>query len=88
MLLDHLVAGVAGCRIDAERLDVEMPTDEVEVAVVDVRVPGSDLTEDVHVGQADGAVRRAARIAHGADTAMLVPCSERAPIRAPRLATS
>jgi hypothetical protein len=41
MLFDHSVAGVSGRGVDAERLDVEMATDEIERAVVDVRVPGS-----------------------------------------------
>src|SRR5207244_941062 len=69
MLLDHLVTSVSGRSVDAERLDVEMATDEMERAVVDVRVPGVDLGQGVHVGQADGAVRCGAGIAHGADTA-------------------
>jgi hypothetical protein len=45
-----------------------MATDEMERAVVDVRVPGVDLGEGVHVGQADEAVRSGAGIVHGADT--------------------
>ena len=69
MRFDHLVAGVSGRGVDAEGLDVEMAADEVERAVVDVRVPGVDLFQGVDVGQADGAVRCGAGIAHGADTA-------------------
>jgi hypothetical protein len=69
MLLDHLVTGVSGRSVDAERLDVEMATDEVERALVDVSVPGVDLSQGVHLGQADGAVRCGTGIAHGADTA-------------------
>ena len=64
MLLDHLVTGVSGRSVDAERLDVEMATDEMERAVVDVRVPGVDLCQGVHLGQADKAVRCGAGIAH------------------------
>ena len=66
MLFDHLVTGVSGRGVDAERLDVEMATDEMELAVVDIGVPGVHLGEGVHLGQADGAVRCAAGIAHGA----------------------
>src|SRR5205807_7856849 len=72
MLLDHLVTGVSGRSVDAERLDVEMATDEMERAVVDVRVPGVDLGQGVDVGQADGGVPCGAGIAHGADTFRLV----------------
>jgi len=50
MLLDHLVTGVSGRGVDAERLDVEMTTEEMERAVVDVGVPGVDLGQGVHVG--------------------------------------
>ena len=57
MRLDHLVAGVTGRGVDAERPDVEMATDEMELAVVDVVVLGVDLFQGVHVGQANGAVR-------------------------------
>ena len=69
MLLDHLVAGVSARSVHAKRLDVEMATDEMERAVVDFRVPGVDLGQGVHVGQADGAVRCGAGIAHAADAA-------------------
>ena len=50
-------------------LSLRWPTDEMKRAVVDVRVPGGDLGQDVDVGEADGAVRRATGIAHGADPA-------------------
>jgi hypothetical protein len=87
MLFDHLVAGVSGRGVDAERLDVEMATDEMERAVVDVRVPGVDLGQGVHVGQADGAVRCGAGIAHGADTATFALTRHRTPTL-PQLAPS
>ena len=73
MRLDHLVAGVSGDGVDAECLYVEMAADEMERAGVDVGVPGVDLRQGVDVGQADGAIRCGARIAHAADTATAVP---------------
>jgi hypothetical protein len=47
MRFDHLVAGVSGRGVDTERLDVEMATEEMKLAVVDVLVPGVDLFQGV-----------------------------------------
>ena len=47
---------------------VEMATDEMKRAVVDVLVAGVDLGQGVHVAQADEAVRCSAGIAHSVDT--------------------
>ena len=51
VLLDHEVACVPGHAVDTERLDVEMATDEMERAVIDVGVPRVDLGQGLHVGQ-------------------------------------
>ena len=71
MWFDHLVAGVPGRGVDAEHLDAEMATDEMELAAVDVRVRGVDLGQGIHVDPADDAVRCGARIADAADTRTL-----------------
>src|SRR5262249_55523577 len=53
----------------AERLDVEMATDQMKRSVLDVRVAGIDLGQRLHIGQPHGAVRRRPGIAHIADDA-------------------
>ena len=71
MLYDHLVSGVPGRGVDAERLDVEMATDEMERTVRVVRALRVDLGLGVHVGESDRAVRCDTRIAHDVHTATL-----------------